>query len=473
MMTRMLMTLLVAAVAVQSGCGSKAANDQDSVLASYTVTRGDLEISISESGSLRSAKATDVVARTKGWITYVIPDGTRVKEGEVLMELENSERIDKLERARLDREEALRSLAQAKADLQLHELETAKRLADADRKLRFAKLELEQYEQGTAPLKENELGLKVERGQILHEQEEERLERMPALLEQGFVTQAELENTQLKVRELRQDLETHQSNLDVFVRFERPKELARLQADIEASEIQVERDRQSVIAERAQKEAEVKKHQYASERKTEEVSELEEHVRNLVIKAPSRGIVVHGNPKRRHWEPAEAYEIGDEVNWNRTVMSLPDLTDMICEVGINEVYIDKVTDGMPARTRVESLGETFVGEVRKIAATANQRYDVKEYKAEVTLGETGGRTFRPGMSARVTILVDSLEQVLTVPLDAVYQREGETYVYVEAAAGPERRAVTVGQSNDNFVVVTEGVQEGERVLVLAIEPGEA
>lgn len=455
-----------------AGCGEQESGN-DNILARYTVTRGDLTVAITESGSLRSAESTHIVARTKGWLTEIIPDGSQVEEGAVLMRLENSERVDKLERARLDRDEAERNLAKAEADLELHELEAAKTIADAERALRFARLELEQYRDGTADLEEDKRRLKVERAEVELTQEQERLERMPALLEQGFVTAAELEDSKLRVRELKQDLDTFRRDLEVFRTFQRPKELERLQADVAAAEIQLERDRRGVEAQRANKEAEIAKHRYAFERKTEEVGELERHVRNLVITAPRQGIVVHGNPNRRHWQPAEEFAIGDQISWNQTVMSLPDLTDMVVEIGINEVYIDKVAVGMPASTAIESLGETFQGAVRKIAATATQRYDVKEYKAEVTLGDTGEREFRPGMSARSTITIARHADVLTVPLDAVYQRDGDTYVYRPGATGPERTAVVLGAANDDFVIVEEGLAAGDEVLVLALEPGEA
>ncbi|MDA3962992.1 MAG: hypothetical protein PF961_19580 [Planctomycetota bacterium] len=455
------------------GCGEQVSGEGSNVLARYQVARGDLEVTITESGSLRSAEATHIVARTKGWLTFVIPDGSQVEEGAMLMELENSERVDKLERVRLDLGEAERNLNKAKSELKLHELEAAKTLVDAERKLRFARLELEQYEKGTAGLKENDLRLKVERAKVELEQEEDRLKRMPALLEEGFVTQSELNNSKLRVREMRQDLDTHVRNLEVFLEFERPKETERLTADVAGAEIQLERDTQSVAGQRAEKQAEVEKHTYTLERKTEEKGEVEEHVSNLVITAPRRGIVVHGNPQRRHWQAKEDFAIGDEIKWNQTVMSLPDLTDMIVEVGINEVYIDKAVVGMHTVTKIESLGESFPGEVRKIAATASQRYDVKEYKTEITMGDTGGRTFRPGMSARVTIQIAAYKDVLSVPLDAVYERDGATYVYVERGGAPVKTPVTLGDANDDFVVITEGLSEGETVLVLGIEPGEA
>ena len=80
---------------------------------------------------------------------------------------------------------------------------------------------------------------------------------------------------------------------------------------------------------------------------------------------------------------------------------------------------------------------------------------------------------RPGMSAKVEILVDQLDDVLIVPIQAVAIREGKKLCYVMDSDTPQPRAVSTGAFNDIFVEIISGLEEGEQVLLnppLLFEP---
>jgi len=77
------------------------------------------------------------------------------------------------------------------------------------------------------------------------------------------------------------------------------------------------------------------------------------------------------------------------------------------------------------------------------------------------------------MSAKVEILVEQLEDVLIVPVQAVAIRESKKLCYVMASNTPQPRAVSTGAFNDTFVEIISGLEEGEQVLLnppLLIEP---
>jgi HlyD family secretion protein len=78
------------------------------------------------------------------------------------------------------------------------------------------------------------------------------------------------------------------------------------------------------------------------------------------------------------------------------------------------------------------------------------------------------------MTAVVEIHVDRLEDVLCVPVQAVVQVEHETWCFVDSSNGVVRRPVTLGRSNDKFVQISEGLEEGERVVLnpMALDEGD-
>jgi multidrug efflux pump subunit AcrA (membrane-fusion protein) len=69
------------------------------------------------------------------------------------------------------------------------------------------------------------------------------------------------------------------------------------------------------------------------------------------------------------------------------------------------------------------------------------------------------------MTAQVKIMVNHLSDVLLVPVQALAEIKGKHYVYVPRAGGVERREVEVGENNDKFVEIKEGLEEGEHVTM--------
>ena len=79
--------------------------------------------------------------------------------------------------------------------------------------------------------------------------------------------------------------------------------------------------------------------------------------------------------------------------------------------------------------------------------------------------DTGLAGLKPGMSAKVEIQIASLDDVLGVPLQAVFTGGGESYVFVGDAANFQRRVVKVGMSSTDSVQILEGLKPGEVVLL--------
>jgi multidrug efflux pump subunit AcrA (membrane-fusion protein) len=68
------------------------------------------------------------------------------------------------------------------------------------------------------------------------------------------------------------------------------------------------------------------------------------------------------------------------------------------------------------------------------------------------------------MTARVEIEVEERAKALFVPLEAVFEREGRSVVYI-AGRRPRPREVVLGPSSADFVVIEKGLSRGERVLL--------
>ena len=103
---------------------------------------------------------------------------------------------------------------------------------------------------------------------------------------------------------------------------------------------------------------------------------------------------------------------------------------------------------------------TLVG---TLAQEEKERRGAKYFSVTVQVNESEPR-LRPGMTARVEIEVEERAKALFVPIEAVFERDGRSVVYL-AGRRPRPREVVLGPSNADFVVVEKGLSRGDRVLL--------
>ncbi len=150
--------------------------------------------------------------------------------------------------------------------------------------------------------------------------------------------------------------------------------------------------------------------------------------------------------------------------------SLPNTAEMIVEVRVHEASVDKVRAGQRATITAEPFPDkTFHGQVLSVAPLpdAQRSYlspDIKVYTTKVSI-EDSHDSLRPGMSAKVEILVEQLDDVLMVPVQVVANRGGRKVCYIATDRGPEERQVQTGAFNDSFVEIVSGLEVGENVLL--------
>ena len=95
----------------------------------------------------------------------------------------------------------------------------------------------------------------------------------------------------------------------------------------------------------------------------------------------------------------------------------------------------------------------------------NDRF-VKQYDTIVTIEDLPlDAGLKPGFTGEAKIRVNEIPDVVMIPVQAVGQKEGQHYCYVSNGNNTEPRAVIVGENNDKFVEIKEGLQEGEKVAL--------
>jgi RND family efflux transporter MFP subunit len=200
---------------------------------------------------------------------------------------------------------------------------------------------------------------------------------------------------------------------------------------------------------------------------------------NARVTAPMSGVVI-----KRGVELGETVTSGvSSFNAGTVLFTVADLKSLIIRVNLNEVDIAKVHVGQPVRVSLDAYPQkNFTGKVSFVAPSAELVEKIKVFKVEVTLDELG-ESFRTGMSANVEILGEKRDKAISIPLEALQKREGQTVAYrLKANLEPKKlEAAKDGLSgrnkfiwlSDNWkdyfdvVPVQGGIATLERVEILA------
>ncbi len=143
------------------------------------------------------------------------------------------------------------------------------------------------------------------------------------------------------------------------------------------------------------------------------------------VTSPMSGVVI-----KRGIELGETVTSGvSSFNSGTVLFTVADLGSLIIRVNLNEVDIAKVRLGQPVRITLDAYPQkVFAGKVRFVAPAAKLVEKIKVFEVEVEL-ENISEAFRTGMSANVEILGEKREKALSIPLEALQKRDGQTIAY--------------------------------------------
>lgn len=361
--------------------------------------RGEFKVTVTTSGELRAIKFVQISAPQNAQqanqyqmkISSIVPEGTVVKEGDVVAELDRSGIASRASDVSLALQKAQAVWEQAMLDSTLN-------LSKAREDMRTMEFTLEEK--------------KLAKEQSVYE--------APTVRRQAEI---DLEKAQRALA---------QAKLDYKTRTE--------QAQAKMREVGADRDRQKNL-----------------------LAVVTEVMANFTIRAPAPGMVTYV----KEWN-GKKKTTGSQVNaWEPAVATLPDLTSMESITYVNEIDVRKIAVGQSAELSLDSdPSKRLKGKVTSVANMGEQRpnQDSKVFEVRI-LVEQADTTLRPGMTTGNTIGTLSVANVLSIPLEAVSSDGGVPFVYKQSGSRVVKQEVATGAMNDDEVVVSQGLTEGDRVLL--------
>ncbi len=441
---------------------------------SYQVKRADFLISIVEGGTLEAVDEVSVRNEVEGTarIIRIVPEGSYVKAGDLLVELDSSASQDAVNVQQIAVEKARFSLIQAEQQLDIQKITADTDLQAADLKVEFAETDFKKYLEGEARQLERNAQIEITNVVESLAIARDRLEWTRKLYTNGFETKSTLDKDTLTVSQSELKLEQASNTLWMLREFDAKKKRRELEAAV--NEAQQNREKVKLQGDRikAQYQADV-----ATQKSTLELSQnkLERDLKQLTatkIHAPQDGLVVYsggGGGGGGRFSNESMIEEGAVVRNRQELIKLPDVSQMKLLVRIHESHINQVHVGQLAFVVLDSMPDQRLrGVVNKVGILpdSGMRWsnpNLKVYATEILVTDPLPDV-KPGVSARAEVIITNLNDVLTVPIQSVSTRKGEQVVFL-ASAPDQPVKVEVGMYNTKFIEITSGLKEGHQVLL--------
>ncbi|MDB4338820.1 hypothetical protein OAA19_01795 [Rubripirellula sp.] len=402
---------------------------ENATVLTHTIKRGKLIVSVTEQGTLESSNNTEIKCKIRGFstVTYVVPTGTIVEEGQELVRLDTKVIEEQFSLTKTNTFIAEATLAESQANV-----EKAKIAIEAYEKGRY----LSQLQQLEKELAAHQRNLRTAR---------KMQDRSQDLFRKGYVTELEVEGNAFSVTQAELELKVKETEISVLENFTRRMQLETLRGNITASESKLAADQAGLAME--------------EKRRDRAAQELDD----CVIRAEKSGLVIY--PSAASWKTTPDITEGATVRKDQVLLLMPDLTQMQVKLGIHESVIDRVQPGLTAVVTLPDRElQAAVSDVATVTRPAGWwTGNVVKYDTVIELPNDPG--LKPGMSAEIEVVLAVHENVLLLPVAAVVETEEGRFCWIATETLPEKRSLKLGDSNDIFIEVLSGIDEGDQVIL--------
>ncbi len=300
------------------------------------------------------------------------------------------------------------------------------------------------------------------------EQARDTLSNSEQLAKKDFITKSALKTDEVNFEKIQLSVKTAEIALDLFQRYEFPKQCEQYLSAYQEALQKLQRLMRANRSKMAQAESkfDTAKRRYDMELAKKE--DLDRQLKACTIRAQQPGLVAYGPINSTTTRYSEAIEEGAAVRLRQTILTIPDMTQMGVHVSVHESQIKKVKINQRVRVRVDAEpGKELYGNVAEVAVlpdSSSSRYtpNLKVYPTNVHIDGTHD-WLKPGMNAKVEIIVDELADILYVPVQSIEVDNDHHFCYINQNGDLQRREIATGSFNDEFIQVLKGVAPGELV----------
>jgi len=444
----------------------------------FKVTVKDVRTSLVERGPLVSLDSPPVAIEMSGEIVEIATSGTPVKQGEIIVRMDDTLARDRLDQVKFNTHQAEQNKASGEADYAYQQCVESNRLALLEKRLESARINEKEARIGLKPEERRLLEIEREIASLDLSDAEDEFTRQKRLFDKGFISALMLEPYERGVSTRKAAL----NEIDARIRLEEKgvpeEELLELRKSVERLEGMLARGEKAAERRLEYVQRTIDVAQARLEENFHDREQVDDDLAATEVKAPKDGIL----SVRLHHEQQvgrfEEYKPGVSARKYDLLADIVNPGEFKVELMIHEADIDRVKKGSRANIQLPAFpAKTFTGRVMEVGGVGRDRADVAPrgyesgragvsmFNVAVSL-EGNGVEFRPGMSAIVEMLIGEPQRCTVLPRAAVLpEPDGSWFVWRGARNKLHKQPVKGRALNAFDFLVEEGVAEGESVFV--------
>jgi len=439
----------------------------------FATVEGPLTISVVEAGTIRPREQIILKNEVEGQtvILFLIDEGTEVKKGQLLVELDASQLIDQRVNQQIKVINAEAAFINARENLAVVTSQSKADIDQAALNLQFARQDLEQYQAGEYPKLEKEAQATITLAEETLTNAKNTYDWSLKLFAEKYISEAELKKDELNWQKAKIDLELAEDKLNLLKNFTYKRRMAELESAAKQATVSLEQAKRKATADVVQAEAKLKASEAEYKQQQDKFVKLEVQIEKTKIYAPRDGTVIYASSTKMSWSGrSEPLDEGQTVREREELIYLPTTASYDAEIKVHESNLKKLRTGLPVRVTIDALpNRVFEGEVAVIAPLPDATSmflnpDLKLYNTIIQL-RGDGTDLRNGMSCQAEIIVERFEKTLYVPLQALLRVAGQPTVYVARDDEFQPQPVKVGLNNNRMVQILDGLAADEEVLL--------
>jgi multidrug efflux pump subunit AcrA (membrane-fusion protein) len=408
-------------------------------------------------------------------VLKAVEQGTAVKKGDTLVELD-LEKIDQAIRdLQVDRHLSDLALQQAEEELPVLEKSTPLDLAAAERFRKQADEDLKKFVEVSRPLAEETANNGVKNAAYFVEYAREELKQLQKMYRNKDLTE---ETEEIILKRQRHMVEMAEFNLrsakvrqEETLKVSLPRQEQSLRNAAAKQAIAWDKARNTLPLAVSQKRLSLQKLKYEHERTLEKLDNLLKDRELFTVRAPADGVVYYGKCTRGEWTAASTVRAklqpGGTLPAEEVFMTVVTPRPLLVHAAVEEKDLRLLRAPMKGRAVPAAYPDLRLP--AQLLWVSNVPESAGSFQARIGIeAGNGADRLMPGMACTIKLTAFNKKDVLTVPAGAVFTDEDndeDHYVYLASQKGkPEKRPVRVGQSANGKTEVLGGLSEGDEVL---------
>ena len=471
----------VLAASMMSGCGEESSsgatpgNEPDRT---YTLKRGPMTLGVTVAGFVNARKKYFMAmeASTDTKLLWIADENTEVKEGDLLARFDKKDLENRIEELKVEVDNFEQELIVQGERKKIQDASGEESLKTAFDRLETAEDNMRKYRRYELRQQRSSFTQKVQDAEVALAQAKSTYAEYKDSISTASASDAaekakqeqQLLTYEKAITTAERNLDNAMSNQKVFNRYDHPAKMKSLQSAIDQAQLNRDKTVVQVKSEAVQLNRQIANTNRRLRFAKDNLEQNESYLPLMELYAPIDGIVLYGNADDR-WSRTEM-KLGMNIAKGMILMTIPDQRALIVELNLPELYRSQVEVGNTVIVTPDSLqGVKLRGRIDSIAVVPhNEVYwnpdSPKVYKTVIEVDDPE-KQLVTGISVQLEVVTGQIENALFVPIESVFERGEEFFVYKKNGSAPVETVVGIGRSNDAFVEISSGLNEGDVIFL--------